>query len=94
MAQVTFGLMASKVNTQPGQIDHWVWNNAPNNRVWLFSVQPYIWDPVNDNDAKGEVTRVYYRVKVDPSEREVHVFVKNVGTSMMGYDLFMSSIRA
>jgi|SoiMethySBSTD1v2_1073268.scaffolds.fasta_scaffold306060_1 hypothetical protein len=102
MAEVTFTHIASGLFLQPGESHHWWWNNAPDERVWGFSVNPYaVWDGTKWGIAKAEITRVYelhhYTPGTsvsDPHEREIHVILKNSGDSALNYDLHMSSIRA
>jgi hypothetical protein len=102
MAQVTFTNLAAGIGMEPGETHHWWWNNAGNDRVWSFSVDPYaIWDGAKWNPVKAEITKVYEVHKYspgtaigNPSEREIHVMVKNTGNYELNYELFMSSIRA
>lgn len=97
MPIVTFQKLLSSYNVPPGKVHHWWWNNAPPNRVWLFSVDADVtsmeWPP--DRTARAEVIRVENRYKLNPPEREIHFWVKNTDPSYhINYDIFMSTIRA
>jgi len=96
MAQVTHQLFAYGKAISPGQTHHWWWNNAPTQRVWMFSVDPL---PRNNNipaslSYRLEVTRVEYRRNhlANAFECEIHVWVKNTGTEYADYKIFMATV--
>jgi len=102
MAQVTFQKLVSGIGMEPGEIHHWWWNNAPSDRAWSFSVDPWaMWDGTKWMPAKAEIIQVYQTHKYspgtaigDPHEREIHVRLKNTGSYVCNYELYMTSIRA
>lgn len=91
MANVLFIKVATGYSFGPGQKANWVWNNAPSNTVYSFSVQPYV---LVGSSGQAEVTRVSYSIQGNPQERKVNIEVTNTGNTTINYDLFMSQISA
>ena len=98
MAQVTHRLFATGKAMYPGQTHHWWWNNSPGQRVWMFSVDPL---PISNNiqatlSYRIEVTKVEYRRNhaANIFEREIHVWVKNTGTEVSDYQIYMATVGA
>lgn len=95
MAIVTFQKLVSAYNVPPGTVHHWVWNNAPYHRVWLFSIDPHVtYTSPSYRKARAEVIRVQHFTKLNPPEYEVHVWVKTDPDWHIHYDVYMSTIRA
>jgi hypothetical protein len=61
----------------PGATVSSKWNNA-NAEVYSLQVWPVVPSGV---DASAEVTKIKYVVHGNPSERELHYWVKNTGTT-------------
>ncbi len=97
MATVTFQHLATVTSISPGVTHHWWWNNAPDERVWSFSVDSRI--PLKfafpNSSARVEVTRVEYRQNYEGGkfEREIHFWVKNTGKGEAHYLIHMATIR-
>lgn len=89
MASVWATKMASGFQFKPGDTALWVWNNAPSDTVYSFSVQPYV---LLGSQGSVQVTGVNYYIHGNPQEREVYISVKNTGSTTINYDLFMSQI--
>lgn len=82
---------------KPGETHHWWWNNAPDGRVWWFSVDvrsPKYQILFAPYTMQVEVSRVEYRnhfVSQADQEREIHVWVKNNSDTWEAvYDLRMA----
>ena len=87
MAQVSFQKLVSGTFS-PNESHHWIWTNAPEQRVWSFtcavtSIDGYI--------CKAEVTKVWQTYS-GGQKRQVHVEVKNTGLYTCTYQVFMSSV--
>jgi hypothetical protein len=90
MASVWATKMASGFQFKPGDTAFWLWNNAPGDTVYSFSVQPYV---LSGSNGSAQVTGVNYYIHGNPQEREVHISIKNTGSTTINYDLFMSQIH-
>ena len=92
MASVAFVHVGSLYSLSAGWTYHWAWLNAPAERVWAFSVDPYF-APAGQQ-ARFEVVRVEYRYDfLSPLRREVHFWVKNTGTWWANYYIHMAVIK-
>jgi len=98
MATVTFSHLGSTYTIGPGVTHHWVWNNAPDERVWHFSVDPHLplYLAYPGAIARVEVTKVENRHRRHSNswEREIHFWVKNTGDIQTDYLIHMSTVRA
>jgi len=66
-------------NVQPGATaDSW-WNNA-NSEVYRLNAWPKVAPGVT---ASAEITKISSVVRGSPSERELHYWVKNTGTTQV-----------
>ena len=84
---------------EPGETHHWLWYNAPEKRVWSFSVDvsiPKYITLFGSSTLKVEVTRVEYRFLWNgfdkPSKREIHYWIKNTGDLPANYFTNMAII--
>lgn len=68
----------------PGATSGGVWNNA-NAEVYSLHAWPAV--PVGAT-ASAEVTKISFVVHGNPSERELHFWVKNTGTSKADIDVW------
>jgi hypothetical protein len=98
MASVSFQHIGYTTGIAPGATHHWTWNNAADMRVWTFSVDASVSlkiPPAPGATARCEVTKVEYRQVYNGSsfEREIHFWVKNVGTVDADYAIHMATVR-
>jgi hypothetical protein len=68
----------------PGATEHYHWNNA-NKNVYSLHAWPVVPAGV---DASAEITRISFVVHGNPSERELHYWVKNTGTAQVDIDVW------
>ena len=66
-------------NLQPGTTAHGWWNNA-NSEVYRLNAWPNVAPGVA---ASAEITKSSFVVHGNPSERELHFWVKNTGTTQV-----------
>jgi CubicO group peptidase (beta-lactamase class C family) len=71
-------------NVQPGATAHGWWNNA-NSEVYRLNAWPKVSPGVS---ASAEITKVQSIVHGNPSERELHFYVKNTGASAVDIDVW------
>jgi hypothetical protein len=97
MAKVWYRELGVGANLDPGATHHWWWNNAPAKRVWAASLDVWRAKGLLSGDPRMEITRVEYRSRfedfsLDPSEMEVHFWVKNTGNVKANYRINLSAI--
>jgi hypothetical protein len=68
----------------PGATVHSKWNNA-NAEVYSLQAWPVVPAGV---DSSAEIARTSFVVHGNPSERELHYWVKNTGTSQVDIDVW------
>jgi hypothetical protein len=68
----------------PGATVHSWWNNA-NAEVYSLQVWPVVPAGV---DSSAEITKTSFVVHGNPSERELHYWVKNTGTTQIDVDVW------
>jgi len=68
----------------PGATVARVWNNA---NAEVYSLHP--WPVVSAGvDASAEITRISFVVHGNPSEKELHYWVKNTGSTIIDIDVW------
>lgn len=97
MANVLYQEVVIGTNLYPGATHHWVWNNAPAQRVWSASLDVWRAKYFLSGNPRMEVTRIEYvslfeDFKTQPSEMEIHFYVKNTGTVGANYRLNMAVV--
>jgi hypothetical protein len=98
MATVSFFHVGNVTSIPAGSTHHWVWNNAPAQRVWAFSVDAMV--PINIPPQVGatamlQVTSVEYREIYNGGssfEKEVHFWIKNTGSISANYAIHMTEV--
>jgi hypothetical protein len=87
MAQVSFIQLASGTFA-PNQKVHWIWNNAPMQRVWAFTCEI---TAIDGYWSKGEITKTW-QTDSGGQGRQLHVEAMNSGYFTEYYTIYMAMI--
>ena len=98
MASVSFSHVGFIKSISPGDTQHYWWNNAAEQRVWAFSVDAIVPNSVvtPGSTACVEILRVEYREVLNgpgDREKEIHYWIKNIGTVKADFALHMATIK-
>ncbi len=84
--QINRGLWVAGFGLAPGQVHHWAQDGQTYGKVRWFLAYPLALSGVN---RALEIENVFTRVRED-GERRIEVIVRNIGTTVANYGIFVA----